>query len=186
MKMLCYRSLNATKQKALLRGIISHASFLTLFPDSSLTSLRLGKTPGFWAHGRDKPPYSVYWLSMNPALTSHLPAAILPSWHLWAPGLSCVLSGRQTLSQAVLFITCSQMLAVSALLPEMCLSLLSAGGHLCVLFVVGVLWPWLSSQGSGEGQEVNSGGLIIPLILGFYGCVSNKHDSNLWTLFQCC
>lgn len=80
--MLCYRSLNATKQKALLQGVISHASFLALFPDSSLTSLSLGKTPSFWAHGRDELPDSVYWLSMNPALTSHLPAATLPSWHL--------------------------------------------------------------------------------------------------------
>lgn len=67
MKMLCYRSLNTTKQKALLQGVISHASFLVLFPDSSLTSLSLGKTPSFWAHGRDKSPYSVYWLSTNPA-----------------------------------------------------------------------------------------------------------------------
>lgn len=76
---------NTTKPKALLQGAIFHTSFLVLFPTVQSRPSALEKTPlhwPLWAHGRDKSPYSIYWLLRNP--TFNLTSVCLPFF----PGIS--------------------------------------------------------------------------------------------------
>lgn len=119
-----------------------------------------------WDCGRDTPPILYADFHRILFLTSHL--FCYPSFVAsLSPG---PLLGFMRKTGSLRGFTCSQQLAISALLPEMRLSLLSADGHPRAFFVVVDLYLCYSIivilKGPSEGQEGNSCSLIT---WGFFG-----------------